>query len=90
MMQTRGELTARERAQMDHDKDMFALQANHVKEVKAMELEIARTEAKWTNILRLPLTLIRVPLLIVFGIAYCIAMVRDKEPSEDFWRLMRL
>lgn len=89
-MQTRVELTAREREQMNHEKEMFTMQAVHVKQLKAMELEIARSEAKWTNILRLPLTLIRVPLLIVFGIAYCIAMVRDKEPSEDFWRLMRL
>jgi hypothetical protein len=89
MIHNREELTAREREHMDHEKQMFALQAEHTQKVKAMEFESVKVEAKWTNILRVPLAIVRLPLLVVFGVAYCIAMIRDREPTEDFWRIMR-
>lgn len=88
-MITRDELTDRERGQMQYDKEMLQLQVEHTQKVKAMELEVAKIEAKWSVLLKLPLMIVRIPLYIVLGIAYCIAVSRKTEPSENFWRLLR-
>lgn len=89
MIQAREELTAREREQNDHEKEMFVLQAEHTQKVKAMELEVARIDTQWSAWLRIPLTIVRLPFLIVMGIAYCISVARKFEVSEEFWRLIK-
>lgn len=57
--------------------------------IKQAELDIARLDAKLNNLYKIPLSIVRLPLYIVLGIAYCIAVARDHEPSADFWRLLR-
>jgi hypothetical protein len=89
MIVQREELTAAERERMHHDKDMFQLQAVHTQKVRAMELEVAKIDAKWSSLLKLPAMIIRLPLYVVLGVAYCIAAARKHEPSEEFWRLLR-
>jgi len=89
MIASREELTPREREQMDHEREMFGLQAEHTKIVKSMELEVAKIEARWSVLLKLPLTIVKLPLYVIMGIAYCIAVARKVEPSEHFWHLLR-
>lgn len=89
MIAQREELTAREREQMQHDKEMLAIQCEHTQKVKAMELEIAKIEARWSSVLKLPLTVARLPFLLVMGVAYCISVARKYELPENFWKLVK-
>jgi len=56
---------------------------------KNAELELARIEARWLSWLRIPITIIKLPVYLVFGVAYCIAVARKHEPPDSFWRFMR-
>jgi hypothetical protein len=118
MIQSREDLTAREREQMQHESEMFAKQAAHSEAVRQMEkdtklaelngrheaaklaresnerikqaeLELARLEARWLSWLRIPITIIRVPLYLILGIGLCISLARKHEPPKDFWALLR-
>lgn len=86
---TQGELTNREREEMEFQQQMFDRQAEHTQKVKAMELEVTKIQAKWSSLLRLPIIVVKMPLFIFMGVAYCIAVARRHEPSEAFWNLLK-
>ena len=86
---THDELTNRERQQMEFEQQMFDRQSEHTQKVKAMELEVAKIEAKWSNIYRLPLTLVKLPLYVVLGISVCIAVACKRDVPEQLYDLLR-
>ena len=57
--------------------------------IKNAELELARIEARWLSWLRIPITVVKLPMYIVFGLAYCVTVARKYEPSGDFWRVFK-
>lgn len=57
--------------------------------IRNAELELARIEARWLSWLRIPVTIVKLPVYIVFGVAYCIAVARKHEPSDKFWQFLR-
>jgi len=89
MIVQREELTAAERERMQHEKDMYAMQNNHIRNIKELELELATLEARWSSWLRIPITILKLPLYVVLGVAYCIAAGRKYEPPEAFWQLLK-
>jgi hypothetical protein len=83
-----------------HEVEEFNMQATHAQRMKELEmqsnervknaeLELARIEARWLSWLRIPITVVKLPVYLMFAIAYCIAVARKHEPSEEFWRLLR-
>lgn len=83
------ELSPREWAEYNNQKVMIELQMAHAKEMKVLELEVTRLEAKWSSWLKLPVTIIKLPVYVLFGIAFCIAQITKQEMPEQFWRLLR-
>lgn len=62
----------------------------HQQLMKELELEIRAYETKWNQLLRVPITLIKLPVMILFGIAICIAAGRNRTvESREFWTFMR-
>ena len=57
--------------------------------IRNAELELARIEARWLSWLHIPITIVKLPVYIVFGVAYCIAVARKVEPSDKFWQFLR-
>jgi hypothetical protein len=88
MRQYSEEMTAREYQQHQHDLEMFDRQAAQVLAVKDRELALAKLEAKWSSWLKIPITIIKLPVLILFGIAYIVATARKHEPSAEFWKFI--
>lgn len=88
-MQIRETLTPREHQEFMNRKEFFELQAQHDLAIKDKEIALATLEAKWSSWLRIPLTIVKLPVLMVFGVAYCIAVARKFELGENFWRFMR-
>lgn len=89
MIQTREELTDAEREQHKYEVEIFNLQAAHTQRIKQMEYDLTVLEAKWLSWVRIPLTIIKLPVYVVLAISYCIAVARKHEPSEEFWRFMQ-
>ena len=56
---------------------------------KQAELELAELEAKWLSWLKVPLTLVRLPLYIVLGIAVCIGMARKSDVPDKLYALLK-
>ncbi len=82
-------MTAREREEFEQEKEAAAIQADYNLKIKQMDLDLARMEAQWSSWMKIPITIIKLPVYVVFGIAYCIAMATKHEPSEDFWKFLK-
>lgn len=62
----------------------------HQQNMKELELAIREEEARWSQIYRLPILLIKLPLFILFGIAFVVATARGEGvDNNDFWKLLR-
>lgn len=89
MRQMHDEISPREWAEWNHDKEVWEAQAAHQVHLKQLELDLARLEAKWSSWLRIPVTIIKLPILLVMSLAYCLSIGFGRELPEDFWRFMR-
>lgn len=61
----------------------------HQEQMKQVELAIREQEVKWQNLLKIPLLIIRLPILTILTIGYIIDRVKKTEPSDKFWQLMK-
>lgn len=88
-IQTRQTLSPREYEEYNMRKEFFELQAQHELAVKEKELEVMRLEAKWSSWMKIPLTIIKLPVLLLFGIAQIVAVARKYELPEAYWRFIK-
>ena len=82
------EVTPRESIQHDWDVDMFRLQAEHATTMKRLEIEQLKVEARWNSWLKLPAMIIRLPVWCILSIGYIISSIRNKNPDNNFWKLL--
>lgn len=75
-------LTPREAEQMAYEKEMFEKQA-------AFQLRQLELEAKWTSWLRIPVTIIKLPVYCLMAIGFIVGVAVKKDMPDDFWKLMR-
>lgn len=78
-------LTPREREEFEQEKEAAAIQTAYNLQSKEMDVEIARIENRWT---KLPMLLIKLPVFILFGIAFIIAVSANRELPKEFWRFL--
>lgn len=84
------ELSAREFEQLKHDKEMLELQAETQIKLKQLEVEVLKTDARWNTLFVLPKEVLKLPVRILFGVAYIIGSFRDEyEPGENFWKFIK-
>lgn len=88
-IQQRETLTPREYEEWNQRKEFFELQAQHELAVKEKELEVMRLEAKWSSWMKIPLTIVKLPVLLLFGIAQIVAVARKYELPEAYWRFIK-
>lgn len=82
---SRTELTDREREEFEQEKTFAQLQSDHSLRLKELELEVAKIEAKWSVLLKIPVTLVKLPMLILFGFALIISTITKKDMPDRFW-----
>lgn len=82
-------MTDREKDQFEQEKEMAILNAEYTLKLKQAELDIVRLEAKWLSWLKIPITIIKLPVLIVMALGYIVSVARKQEPSDKFWDFMR-
>jgi hypothetical protein len=79
------QLTPREYEEYNQQKEMWQLGADHAKEMKQLDIEVMKLEAKWSSWMRIPLKIVLLPVYILFGIAFCIAQITKKDMPDEFW-----
>lgn len=83
------QITPREYETWRHDQEAWEAQAAHQVELKKLDIEVQKLEAKWTALFRIPVLIVKLPVLMILGVAFCIAVARKHELSESFWNYMR-
>lgn len=86
---TRESMSSREREEFKQEKEAAQMQIDFQLRAKELELEIAKIEARWSSWLRLPMAIIMLPVRLLFGVAYIVAVARKHDPGERFWDFIR-
>lgn len=89
LQQTRPTLTPRERAELDWEKEAAKMQVEYAEKIKQMDLEVRKIEAKWTQLFRLPMALLWLPIRFVMAFAIPISAITKKELPDAFWSFMK-
>jgi hypothetical protein len=87
--ETREALTARERAELDWEKESARLQIEYAEKMKAMEFEIKKVEARWTQVFRIPLEIIKLPVRMILAVAIPISVITKTTLPKEFWEFMK-
>jgi hypothetical protein len=82
-------LTAKESIEMDFAERKFDKEAAYNIEIAKLNLETDKLEAKWGAILKIPITIIKLPVYCLFGIAVIFSVVTKQKIDENFWRLLK-
>lgn len=83
MITNKSELSQREYEQMQHQKEMLEIQTLHTQKIKAIEYEVVKLESKWASWLRIPITIVKLPILFVASVAFIVYAIRGTEPPEN-------
>lgn len=86
---TTTELSPREHILLEHEKEEGRLAREHALNMKRLDIEAQKLEAQWSSWLKIPLTIIKLPVYILFGIGYICNVLTKQEPSENFWKLLK-
>lgn len=82
-------LTPREQMTMAHEKDMFQMQSEHGIKVKELEIEATKLESRLGAWLRLPLFVLRLPVMVVLGVGVVVYAIRGIEPPQSLLELLK-
>jgi hypothetical protein len=82
-------LTAREREELNWEKESAAMQLEYAEKVKQMDLEVRKIEAKWTQVFRIPLEIIKLPVRLVLAFAIPISAITHTTLPKEFWEFMK-
>lgn len=83
------QLTPREAYIYEYEKDQEIRNLDFTERMKDKDIELQRLQAKWSAWLRIPLIIVKLPLLIILALAYIVHAIRGIEPSENFWNLLK-
>lgn len=83
------QISPREYELFHQEKEMWELSANHAKEMKLLDIQLQRLEAKWASWIKLPLVVITLPVRILFVIPLSIYAIRKQEVPEAFWNFLK-
>lgn len=89
LMEAPETLSPRESLEMDYAKAENEAARVYNLEMKRLELEVEKLQVRWGSLLRIPMTIIKLPLYILLGIAYVAAVIRKYDPGEDFRKLLK-
>lgn len=90
------ELSPREYAVIENQREEAKLAREHAIVMKRMDIDLAREEhnteitlktlqAKWNSWLQIPILIIKLPLYLLFGIAFVCSMFTKKELPKRYW-----
>lgn len=83
------ELTPREWAEWNNQKEMWELQAAHEIQVKKLEIEVQKLEARWSVWLKIPLVILSLPVRVLLIIPLSIYAAKKQEVPQEIWKLLR-
>lgn len=94
------ELSPREYILMENETEQTRLAREHAVTLKQLEIELQRDknnatielkrlEAKWASWLRIPLLILKLPVMLPLSFSYIFYILRGIDPPKDFWAFLR-
>lgn len=83
------QFTPRELETMRYESERADKEMAYGLKMKELDIEVQKLETKFSSLLRIPITIVKLPLLILMGIAYIVHAIVKIEPSQDFWKLLK-
>lgn len=83
------QMSAREFEQHQWDVEEFEKQAAHQIALKQLDIQATKLEAKITSWFHVPIMIIKLPVLILFGVAFICAQFTKKDLPAEFWQFLR-
>lgn len=83
------QITPREYAAWEHEKEVWRAQADHQYNMKQLEVKVLETEAKITSWFKIPLVILTLPVRILFVIPLTVYAVTHQEVPEFYQRFFR-
>jgi len=83
------ELTPREIEEFNQEMQIAKKQADYGLKVKELELQIKKIETNWTQVFRIPLAIILLPVKFIMAFAIITSLITKKDLPKDFWELLR-
>lgn len=83
------QLTPRESITMEYEKERANKEMEFGLRMKELEIEAQKLDIKIGSIFRIPIFILKLPVLIILSIAYIVHIITKTEPSENFWRLLK-
>lgn len=82
-------LTPRESVMMQAEQEENAFNRQYTIDMKKLEIEQQQLEAKWASWLKIPITIILLPVKLVLGIGLAVSIAIGKDIPEKYWDLLR-
>jgi hypothetical protein len=82
-------LTPKERAELEWEKESTHLQVDYAQRMKELELEVKKLEVKWTQVFRLPQMVLLLPVKILASLAIPISVITKKDLPDAYWEFMK-
>lgn len=83
------EMTSKEYTQHEWDVEEFDKRAQHAVTMKQLDIQAEKLQAKITSWFHVPIMIIKLPVLILFGIAFICAQFTKKDLPAEFWQFLR-
>jgi hypothetical protein len=87
-LQPSAQLTPKEAEQMQFEERMFDKQTEFQLKAKELEIILAKHEAKLNSWFRIPIYILKLPILVLFGLAYIAHVIVKKDPPKEFWEFI--
>ena len=84
----RDTLTQREIDEFEQQKEVTEIHAKYQIQLKELDLQVKKIEVKWSQVFRLPLAIVYLPVKIVFGLGYIAHAIKGTQPSDKFWEFL--
>lgn len=82
-------ITPAESVRHDWQVEENKLSRQHDLRVREMELEVMEKQNNLSTWFQIPKMILLLPLLILLGVGYIVAMIRGIEPGDRFWDIIR-
>lgn len=82
-------LTPREREELNWEKESARMQMDYGLQVERLKVEVTRLDTKWTQVFKLPLALIDLPIKLLVALAIPISVITKKELPTAYWDYMK-
>lgn len=82
-------LTPRERAELDWEKEAAHMQVEYAQRIKEMDLQVRQLEVRWLQLLRLPAMIILLPVRLVLAFAIPISVITKTTLPDQYWEFLK-